>query len=100
MRLWQLRWFPILILLYLATGAFGMTPEKAKDELAKKDIAFTEEAFLREAWKGDTGTVKLFLQAGMDPNSIDQKGNTALIVAAKEGRQEVVGLLLEHGADI
>ena len=36
----------------------------------------------------------------MDPNAIDQKGNTALIAASKEGHQDVVRLLLKNGADI
>ena len=44
----QIKSFAILMLMLLtATVAFGASPEKAKDELAKKEIPFTEEAFLR-----------------------------------------------------
>ena len=100
MRRRQLRLFLLITSIFLATFACTTGPEKAKGELAKMGIAFTEDAFVQKAWQGDVAAVSLFLQAGMDPNAIDQKGNTALLLAAKEGHTAVAKLLLENGADI
>ena len=45
-------------------------------------------------------TVRLFLEAGADPNAVDRNEHyTALMHAAAEGHLEVVKVLLEHGAD-
>jgi ankyrin repeat protein len=45
-----------------------------------------------------TDTVKLLVARGADVNGADQYGRTALIVAARYGRIEVVRFLLSHGA--
>ena len=39
------------------------------------------------------------LYNGADPNQADHKGYTALIHAAKDGRLELVEILVTHGAD-
>ncbi|MGD0134557.1 MAG: ankyrin repeat domain-containing protein [Bryobacteraceae bacterium] len=44
--------------------------------------------------------VKMCLDLGIDPNSVDQDGRTALHGAAHKGRNQVVGLLVEHGAKL
>ena len=41
----------------------------------------------------------LFLEVGVDVNSRNSAGDTALTVAAAEGEREVVKLLLDHGAN-
>jgi ankyrin repeat protein len=42
--------------------------------------------------------VKLSLELGIDPNAVDSDGRTALHGAAHKGRNEVVQLLVQHGA--
>ena len=44
--------------------------------------------------------VKLCLDAGIDPNAADDEGRTALHGAAHKGRNEVVKLLVAHGANL
>ena len=43
---------------------------------------------------------KLLLEAGSDPNALDEKGKTPLIVAAQTGGKRSIPILLDHGADI
>ena len=55
---------------------------------------------IRACIKGDLVAVKKFLQDGVDVNSMDSSGRTALIEAAWSGNSEIVKLLLNSGADI
>jgi Fic-DOC domain mobile mystery protein B len=45
-------------------------------------------------------TIKASLRRGCDPNVVTSKGYRALHLAAKAGGEEIVGLLLDAGADI
>jgi hypothetical protein len=45
-------------------------------------------------------TIKMLLDLGLDPNTVDTDGRTALHGAAHKGRNEVVKLLVEHGAKL
>ena len=44
--------------------------------------------------------IKLLLEAGADPNTRDEQGNTPLHLAVKVGWLKRVGLLVSHGADV
>jgi uncharacterized protein len=46
----------------------------------------------------DVESVRLLLEAGADPNAEQQEGWTALMAARRHGDQEIVDLLLSHGA--
>lgn len=48
---------------------------------------------------GDRAAVMAQLDAGADPNPFDAEGRTPLMVAARDGRDDLVRLLLEAGAD-
>ena len=74
--------------------------QRAAKALEQKGIGFTGEAFVDSASKGDSDTVKLFLAAGMKPNSTNNDGRPALVAAALEGRETVVDQLLDAGADV
>jgi uncharacterized protein len=45
-------------------------------------------------------TVKICLDAGIDPNTHDVEGRTALHGAAHKGRNDVIKMLVDHGADL
>ena len=49
---------------------------------------------------GDEATVRKLLDRGISPSSMDYDRRTALMVAACEGRDGVVKLLLKAGADL
>jgi uncharacterized protein len=44
--------------------------------------------------------VKMCLDLGIDPNARDDEGRTALHGAAHKGRDEVIKVLVDHGADL
>ena len=44
--------------------------------------------------------VKLCLDLGIDPNAVDDEGRTALHGAAHKGRNDVIKLLVDHGANL
>ena len=54
------------------------------------------EDFFRAIDLSDTRTVSQLLTRGFDPNSRDEKGQPALVLALKGGAQGVVELLLAH----
>jgi outer membrane biosynthesis protein TonB len=56
-------------------------------------------AYLRAAAEGDANLVRGLLAQGTDVNSVNQAGQTALMLAAGFNRREVVSLLLAAGAN-
>lgn len=83
-----------------ATPAAGPQELAARERLAEKNIPFNEAAFARAVDGGDTGTVELFLAAGMSPDVRDGGGGTALFGAAARGRNDISRRLLRGGADV
>lgn len=60
----------------------------------------TRDAFFDAAGAGDIATLRTMLENGTDVNAKDETfGQTALIIASRMGRSEVVELLLAKGAD-
>lgn len=58
------------------------------------------EAFLRAVEEGDARVVSEFLGKGIDPNTSDQGGHTALMIASRLGHESLVALLVERKADL
>jgi ankyrin repeat protein len=54
---------------------------------------------LVESYSGNTEIVQALLNAGARPDDQDNFGNTALMLAASQGRNSSVGLILEAGAN-
>jgi ankyrin repeat protein len=48
----------------------------------------------------DTARLAALLEAGADINARDEHGQTALMIAARDGRTSAVRWLIEHGADL
>lgn len=55
-------------------------------------------ALMYAAMGGDVATVQRLLDLGADVDAVDAMGNTAVDLAAKNGRQDVVELLEHHSA--
>ena len=85
----------------LAGVITGPSPEEARAELSRLSVDYSKETFIERVEQGDRTATGLFLAAGMDANAaIDQEGNTALMVAANNGRAEVVDELVQAGANV
>jgi ankyrin repeat protein len=92
-------------LLLLALSACDASPEGAREKLARRGIQFTFTEFVRRAGSDPWSTLELFLRGGMDPNvkgDADPKleGVTALMVASRSGRGDVVRRLRDAGAGV
>jgi len=59
-----------------------------------------EQVFVRMAFCGRPGLVKKMIKMGVNVDSADGNGDTALVVAARKGHVDVVDVLLDNGADI
>lgn len=57
------------------------------------------EDLLRAAELGDARGIEQLLDRGMDPNTTDAKGNTILMIAAREGRRDAVLALIRRKAN-
>ena len=57
------------------------------------------EDLLRAAELGDAKGIEQLLSRGSDPNTADAKGNTLLMIAAREGHKDVVWTLVRRKAN-
>lgn len=71
-------------------------PSAAQSEDLKKQL---RQYYFDAARNGNTKMLNEFIQAGYNLNSQDEKGYTALILAAYHGHKAMVDQLLKAGAD-
>ncbi len=65
------------------------------------DIRESKIGIFREPGnRNPADAVKLLLEAGANPNAVNPKGDTALHIAAHDGRLEVLRELVAGGADV
>lgn len=74
-------------------------PSSVRKYLEGQKIAMTPGQFVAFSVKGDTANMNLLIKVGVDANSADARGNTALAIAANKGNAEMVRYLLAAGAD-
>ena len=88
---------------------FGLpyyTKYKAKQDLEKIGITFSEQKFVEKACDGDDGSVALFIQAGMNINVLavppnnDRTAKSIMHCAASTGNLTLAKSLLDLGADV
>ena len=77
-----------------------MRGEDYRKIIEKKGMQFTQESFLKEVKAGSREHVELFIKAGIDINSRDKDGSTALMVASERGDVQMAQLLIQNGADV
>src|SRR5439155_8917314 len=65
---------------------------------AAAGIGWVEGVTYEHSPKANVETVKYLLELGLDPNAANQDGRTPLMGAALKGRNEVVQVLVDHGA--
>ena len=85
-----------LAALLLALPARG-DQATARARLEKDGFAFTGESFFQTVAKGDTVHAAMFVEAGIDPSSVNRSKRTALWVATETRQLEVLKALLAAG---
>jgi ankyrin repeat protein len=83
-------------MLVIAAGC-GRDPRQV---LVQLDVPYTTAAWVGQAGAGDRTAVAAFLAAGMDPNTRDGDGHSALMNAAAGGHVAVVRTLLDNRAEV
>ncbi len=92
--------FAVAFLISLLALIASCEKSPARQELADKNVKYSEREFLKRVKDADLAAVELFLASKMNVDARDQEGQTALMIAASEGHNEIVRLLVEHGADV
>ncbi len=89
--------FFIFAVAFLACGARPdeTSPEMAQNVLKLRGFKFTEPEFFRAMNNEDAVAVRGFLQAGINPNAKNDKGETALTYAIRYKDPKITNLLVE-----
>ena len=74
--------------------------EQVSPSVPESVTAITDTAFRNAAEKGDLALVKAAIDQGIDVNSPDEGGRTALMMASYYGHQPVVELLLKQAVRV
>ena len=85
--------------------AYGADPKLVSDFgdtalTAAAGIGWVEGVTYERSAKENVEAVKLLLDLGLDPNGANKDGRTPLMGAAMKGRNEVVQMLVDHGAKL
>lgn len=89
----------VFLVMSLMLSGCGRSPETARKELGQMNIQYNEQSFLKTIESNDSIAVKLFMEAGMDPN-VNVDGGTPLMVAAAKNRVEIAKNLIEKKANV
>ncbi len=76
------------------------TRSQARDEIHQRSIEFSPNSFVRESRAGNAELLKLFIEAGADPNTMNYGGWTPLMAATAHGHLNVFQTLLQAGAKL
>lgn len=86
--------------LLLFLSACGSSSEDYRKALLELGVIWNGEAFLEQVKEGDLAVLELFLKGGMDVETRDRSGATALMHAASNGHVEATSLLIAEGAHV
>jgi ankyrin repeat protein len=83
--------------------AYGADPKAKTDHndtalTAAAGIGWVEGVTYERSVKENLSAIQMLLDLGLDPNAANNDGRTPLMAAAMKGRNEVVQLLVDHGA--
>ncbi len=59
-------------------------------------VPFSDKAFLDEVSKNSVKTVGLFIKAGIPADAVNEKGQTALMIAADKGNETILTMLIKQ----
>lgn len=74
--------------------------EPVRLEIQNRGFQFSPQGFIKAAESGQRGAVGLFLSAGVDVDTCDERLWTPLMISAFNGNEEMAMLLIRSGADV
>jgi ankyrin repeat protein len=92
-------WFIFGAFLTLALWGCGKSKEEALKQLAGMNLQFSADDFVRSAAEDDEKALPLFFDAGINVDSLNTAGKTALMVACERGKINLAKLLLQRKAN-
>lgn len=81
-----------------APGFCDQAQDDAVEQLNEKNIVYSPEDFIDLVGRDDADNVRIFLQAGQDPNAIVNENPPALLITARKGLLDTAKVLLDGGA--
>jgi len=98
MTYWRLAFLGLIT--FSAVACTKGPQEQARDKLVgEMGVPWAPGNFLEAAKNGKNDVVTLFLVGGIDSETTDGQGLTALILATHQGHADTVKVLLDNGAD-
>jgi len=91
--------FFILLIFLFSCSPSDKEARDAKDRLQQMEIELSEQSFFFSVVQNQPEAVKLFLEAGMSPNTAEED-KTVLLEACKRGYEEIGLTLIEAGSDV
>jgi ankyrin repeat protein len=86
--------FGLILISIVPLISCGKSPERAQQELLQMDLEFSPKGFIKAVSEGNTIAVDLFMITDMDPNTKNQGGYSALMIAAQINNAAVCKSLL------
>lgn len=80
------------------TIAWTPPPDTIRNAILAFGVPCSPEGFMRAVESGNRAAATLFLEAKINTETRDERGWTPLILAAFNGREEIVNLLIQYGA--
>lgn len=74
--------------------------DTVKSDIKKQGFPCTPDGFFEAAEAGNRAAVALFIEAKISTEIRNNRGWTPLMMAAFNGRDEIVGLLIQYSADV
>ncbi|GAB6178795.1 hypothetical protein JCM14036_01140 [Desulfotomaculum defluvii] len=88
-----------VVILFLFTGCQD-EQRLAEEKLKQMGVNFDESTFIQNVKDNDIEIVRLFLNAGINPNAKDDLMLTPLMYASEKGHNDIIQLLLKNGAEV
>lgn len=79
---------------------WGHVPTVIENEIEQHGLSFTPQGFIKASEDGKSNVVALFLSAGADVDTCDERLWTPLMISSFNGNEEMAELLIKSGANI
>lgn len=90
----------ICVLVLMLLGCNHPSNEPSREEVNKEGGEVMPTELIKAAERGETDRVLALVESGVDINTTDAKGRTAILAATHNDKQDTVKALIDAGADL